>query len=208
MLREQLVEVYLREADAWLAVGDYEQALVALREGVETTGAERLSDREQDVRERVKLVKEVWYGQGDDLLSSTKGYKYDASGNLIESYDYGSGNDSYFSYEYDASGNLIKEVEYYAGSLAEWYEYEYDASGNRIKYFRYDSDGILEWRSEYEYDASGNQIKTSSYNSDGSLYGWYEYEYDASGNQIKKSYYYSDGSLSSWSEYEYAYIGE
>ncbi|MBD5532584.1 MAG: tetratricopeptide repeat protein [Lachnospiraceae bacterium] len=203
MLREQLVEVYLREADAWLAAGDYEQALIALREGVETTGAERLSDREQDVRGRVKPVKESAYNSDGSFLGWEE-YEYDANGNEIKGVSYDSDGSllRWYECEYDANGNLIKGSVYDSdGSLLRWYECEYDANGNRIKQSYYNSDGRLLWWYECEYDANGNLIKRVGY---AGSFGWYEYEYDAIGNQIKgTTHYASPSSFLGWEEYEY-----
>ncbi len=232
-LREQLVGVYLLESDAQLAAGDYEQAYAVLLEGAEVADAENLLDRAQDVRDKVKLVREEYdrteysgysvyeydtaghlirKGFTDPLLTWEE-YEYDAVGNLIKKvwYDEDGSISWWTEYEYDAVGDLIREVNYDEDGSIYWrveYEYEYDAVGNLIKEVQYvDSDHVSdeEYITEYEYDAIGNVIRITDYGPNGS--GGAEYEYDVVGNLIRTISYGSDPTGGSWAEYEYDTFG-
>ncbi len=234
-LREQLVGVYLLESDAQLAAGDYEQAYAVLLEGAEAADAENLLDRAQDVREKVKLVREE-YDRTE--YSGYSVYEYDTAGHLIRK-GFTDPLLTWEEYEYDAVGNLIKKVWYDEdGSISGWAEYEYDAVGDLIRevnhwhdvYEGIDYEYDYEWEYDYEYDnfgnlirkdtlgptggtcveyaydVSGNLIKKTDYGS-GGMDGWYEYEYDAVGSLIKEVRYNEGGSISGWMEYEYDAVG-
>lgn len=207
-LHRLLVDVCLQVADVWLAAGDYTQALTMLREGIDYTGDAALLEREQAVRDRIKVVKETWYSP-DDCVDGWIEYEYDVNGNLLSAINCDSDGLGYggSSYEYNAFGNVVR---WYSLLHTSNGEYVYDANGNRIKEIRYDEDRVDSW-TEYEYDANGNQIKEISYYSDGSVSGWHEYEYDANGDLTKDAdyfippYYNSDGSAGEWVVYEYEY---
>ncbi len=127
-------------------------------------------------------------------------YEYDNEGRVVTKTFYSSGKYSYaWGYKYDADGNMTQSYgrdEY--GNVTWRNEYEYDNFGNQIKYASYTDGGTLSYETDHLYDDHGNVIETSSYelNEDNFLemISKSKYEYDGNDNQIRSiSYYYPEG---------------
>jgi hypothetical protein len=154
-------------------------------------------DVESVVRTQYKLEEKFGEVVRGDIMGYGK-YCFNKAGDVIEEavYDpYNSLRDWKHIYKYDSSGNMIESAEYLSdGRLIDKFIYKYDTSGNIIERAWYDSYGSLGEKRiyKYEYDTSGNMIVKAEYESDGSLREKYIYKYDSSGNMIDATGYRSE----------------
>ncbi len=194
-LDSQNENVYLYEADIYLAQDRWEEAVEALNEGMDATGSEVLENRKNDIRDNLRIIKE----EMPNFESGTR-YEYDANGNQVKAVFYCDGGNEIegrVTYEYDAKGNLIKAVSTdETGIVLEWgeFKYEYDSNGYLTRKELCNENGLVVVYDEYQYDVNGNVIREINYQEDEyeNYITEYNYEYDAAGNQIKSAEYIED----------------
>jgi len=88
-------------------------------------------------------------------------YAYDTYGNRIEDYqEYP--NNRKTTYVFDSSGNIVEQKYYESGSLVEKYISVYNDNGDNVGYTKYNKDGIASFKYSYTYsnvDSNGNWLK-------------------------------------------------
>lgn len=204
-----LVEAYRLYADACLAQDKCTEAVQALIDGMEATGAEELSEREAYLREHIVAAgKEDVHYDADGNVVYRREAEYDGNGNETRCvrYDADGSLAGWYESQYDGEGRMVKFVSYHAGNVIfQWKEYEYDERGNQIRRESYTPDGVLYKWEESEFNEQNNLTRYVSYDEDGSIVGQrvFQYEYDERGSQIKCMSYLADGSLDEWQETEY-----
>ena len=194
---------YIGAAEAYAALGLYEEALAILTAGYEATGSaeiwELTAKYEAIVEELAAAVREAEEAAATAAATDTDG-QGDGQGTepgepWTERREYDDG--SYDIHEYDAAGKRINSIGYNPdGSVRR--VGEYDAGGNTIKNTWYNPDGTVHQIGEF--DAAGNNIKDTLYlyNPDGTVDFYQIHEYDAAGDYTGYTEYNPDGTKRSF----------
>lgn len=208
-LDKEHVEAYVKSAEIYLEMGEYEDAYEVLNEGLKATGNETFTEKIAYVKENVVQVKQIIYE--NENMTGWVAFEYNESINLQKGKVHNDVEDSSFSQweaEFGVVENETKVVMCDAtGNVLGGFEKEYDEAGNETKWIVHAEDGSIIARCEREYDEAGNEIKFVAYEKDGSVGECYEREYDEAGNEIKFVMYDVDGSISEWYEREYDKAG-
>ncbi len=175
------VDAYVKAADGWLKLNEYEEAYEVLQEGLKSTEDDLFSEKIEYLKENLVLVKETFYEDESMIWWSEP--------------------------EYDKECRIIGGTVYNAdGSIALLVEMEYDKMGNEISYVEFDQNGNVSLRRKSEYDEAGNEKKYVEYDEDGNVQLVIKRTYDSRGNEISYSHY-EDGVNIKY-EYEYGFTGD
>lgn len=190
-------DAYLGMAEVYIARKQFDEAMEILRQGVEKTRDQRLSDR----------LAELEDGNIADYWGRTlKETRYDGNGVLT----------CWYEYDYNDQGQCVGIISYGPdGNQIQHIEQRYDEQGRMI-YGRYSfsSDGRMngatytynsagEWetivldfgnRLVFTYDSDNRRIREDVYNESGKLIGYTIYEY-GDGYERKDSHYDASGAL-------------
>ena len=192
-------EAYLGLAEVYIAREQFDEAMDILRQGVEKTGDQRLSDR----------LAELESGNVSDYWGRTlKETHYDGNGALTY----------WFEYDYNDLGQCVGITSYGPdGSRIQHIDQRYDAQGHMVygRYswgddgtmggaaYTYNSEGMWE-KITFDsgesivcaYDAAGRRIRWDDYDKDGTLIGYTIFEYGD--GYERDNYYDADGTLSGY----------
>ena len=177
-------EAYISAADAYLNIGDFDQAEKILQEGYDTTGDETIA-------ELIEKYKEGNYHSSDGRVFRRNGYNengilvwyhmftHDIEGKeaSITSFDVDGNQTGHVDYVYDAQGRRTTANGYYLTGEVFVIEIEYDSQGNIIRKKRYEPDGTFLERQENTYDAQGRTKTENIYDANDVLLRYDEYEY-------------------------------
>lgn len=179
-------EAYERLADAYAALGDIENAVEILRQGIEAIGDNTLF---QD------YIDELTIGMERFPESSSEPMPTPASSDpRVERQDTPDG--GYFLYYYNAAGNMIRIESYRPDGTLQSIHY-YSEAGEALRTEFYNPDGTLHSYDLYYYDIAGNWMREEHYNADGmQTEYWLSYYDEAEGNCMRKEHYDAAGNLS------------
>lgn len=230
--KDQEIDTYLAWAESLVSIGEYEEALDALEDGVYYTQSEELSAKIEEINNaEVLLSKEVI----DRITGTSKVYEYNEKGleTKITYYDeYGSATKIKVC-EYDEEGNVTEYREYDGTDellgyvVCDWVvvegkkqcimtsyvciegvEYVFaqetvDEKNNTLSYTEYNADGSASVLKQYEYDEAGKLVKEEIVTDEESINNQYEYAYDDAGNVRGFVIRDADGEIVSAELFEY-----
>ena len=218
-------EAYLGLAEVYIAREQFDEAMDILRQGVEKTGDQRLSDRLAELEDGD--IADYWgrHYDGDGAVTCWFEYEYNQQGQCVGITSYGPDGSriQHIDQRYDAQGHMIygcyswgndgtmDGAAYTYNSEGMWEKitfdsgesvtFAYDAEGRRIRRDGYDKDGtptgytISEYGDGYERD--------NSYDADGTLRGYNVHLYNEQGQRVRYEQYNADGTLTDYSTEEY-----
>ncbi len=160
---------------------------------------------EQEFDEQGRLIKEIYFVQGEVFNSTV--YQYGTDGNCSRENHYDAENalTYYITYEYNSIGQKIKQTQYQDNKMFTETTMEYNDKGllsrsNNITwqggksynlYFYDENDYMIEHK-QYSVDSGGDTLRF-----------WHKYENDNEGNIKEDVEYYSDGAVKLITKYEY-----
>ena len=204
-------EAYISAADAYLNIGDFDQAEKILQEGYDATGDETIADilekyrsgnyRASDGRE---FLRSGYDAAGNLSWYHTLEYNADRSISRINHFD-ALGACSYsVEYTYDEQGNVLRGTNgFWGDGRLRPTEYVRDSQGELMSASTYNYDGDLEEHVLYEWNAVRDVRVTKHYNSEGVLQESSSTTYDQSKNPILIIWFDAQGKERSRGIYEY-----
>jgi YD repeat-containing protein len=217
-------DAYLGMAEVYIARKQFDAAMEILRQGVEKTGDQRLTDRLAELEDGNisdywgRTLKEIWYDENggvtcwfeydyNDLGQCTDITSYGPSGSQIQHmeqcYDE-QGLMIYGCYSWSGVGtmggatytyNNVGKCETIVLDSGNSQAFTYDSDGRQIRIDYYDENENLTGYCIYEY--GDNYRRESGYSADGTLRHYSTIEYDADGKRIADKSYDGDGNLTS-----------
>ena len=171
-------DAYLGMAEVYIARKQFDEAMEILRQGVEKTGDQRLTDRLAELEDGNiadywgRTLKEIWYDENGALTCWLE-YDYNDLGQCTDITSYG------------PDGNQIQHI-----------EQRYDEQGRRVYEIYSMSDyGEMEGMT-YIYNNAG-QCEKAVYDSGGGM----AHTYDSEGRGIRTDYYVKNENLTGYSIY-------
>lgn len=223
-------DAYLGMAEVYIARKQFDEAIEILRQGVEKTGDQRLSDRLAELENGEisdywgRLRKEIWYDKNGDVTCWYE-YDYNDQGQCVGITSYGSDGSQiqHMDLRYDEQGRRVYEIY----SMSDYGEMEgmtyiynnagqcekavydsgggmahtYDSEGRGIRTDYYDKNENLTGYNTYEY--GDGYRRESEYSADGTLNGYGIIIYNEQGKRVRDEHYEADGTLSYYSTMEY-----
>lgn len=223
-------EAYLGLAEVYIAREQFDEAMDILRQGVEKTGDQRLSDRLAELEDGDiadywgRTLKETHY-DGDGAVTCWFEYEYNQQGQCVGITSYGPDGSriQHIDQRYDAQGHMIygcyswgndgtmDGAAYTYNSEGMWEKitfdsgesvtFAYDAEGRRIRRDGYDKDGTPTGYTISEY--GDGYERDNSYDADGTLRGYNVHLYNEQGQRVRYEQYNADGTLTDYSTEEY-----
>ena len=222
---------YLGMAEVYIARKQFDEAMEILRQGVEKTGDQRLTDRLSELEDGNiadywgRTLKETRY-DGNGALTCWFEYDYNDLGQCTDITSYGpdgsqiqhieqrydeQGNTLYGVYGLFDDGSILGATFTYnsTGDCEKWIldsgesiTLTYDAEGRCVrKDFYYDKTGAL---TNYETTEYGdNYVRYSNYDADGMLWGYYVHIFNEQEQCVKAESYDANGILTDYSIYVY-----
>ena len=215
-------DAYLGMAEVYIARKQFDEATEILRQGVEKTGDQRLTDRLAELEDGNiadywgRTLKETNY-DGNGALTYWFEYDYNDLGQCVGITSYGPDGSriQHIDQRYDAQEHMIygryswsndgrmNGATYTYNSAGEWETivldfgnrlvFTYDAAGRQIRRDDYDKDGTLTMYVTTEY---GNGYERDNfYDADGTLSGYNVHLYNEQGQQVRYEYHEPDGTL-------------
>ena len=219
-------EAYLGLAEVYIAREQFDEAMDILRQGVEKTGDQRLSDRLAELESGNvsdywgRTLKETHY-DGDGAVTCWYEYEYNEQGQCVGITSYGPDGSriQHIDQRYDAQGHMIygcyswgndgtmdgAAYTYNSEGMPEKMTldsgesivYAYDAAGRQIRRDGYDKDGTPTGYTISEY---GDGYKQDNfYDADGTLNGYYVNLYNEQGQRVRYEHHEPDGTLTDYS---------
>ena len=192
-------DAYLGMAEVYIARKQFDEAMEILRQGVEKTRDQRLSDRLAELEDGNiadywgRTLKEIWYDENGDVTCWYE-YDYNDQGQCVGITSYGSDGSQiqHMDLRYDEQGRRVYEIY----SMSDYGEMEgmtyiYNNAGQCEKAV-YDSGGGM----AHTYDSEGRGIRTDYYDKNENLTGYRIYEYGD--NYRRESGYSADGTLNGY----------
>ena len=224
-------DAYLGMAEVYIARKQFDEAMEILRQGVEKTGDQRLTDRLSELEDGNiadywgRTLKETRY-DGNGALTCWFEYDYNDLGQCTDITSYGpdgsqiqhieqrydeQGNTLYGVYGLFDDGSILGATFTYnsTGDCEKWIldsgesiTLTYDAEGRCVrKDFYYDKTGAL---TNYETTEYGdNYVRYSNYDADGMLWGYYVHIFNEQEQCVKAESYDANGILTDYSIYVY-----
>lgn len=223
-------EAYLGLAEVYIAREQFDEAVDILRQGVEKTGDQRLSDRLAELEDGDiadywgRTLKETHY-DGDGAVTCWFEYEYNQQGQCVGITSYGPDGIriQHIDQRYDAQGHMIygcyswgndgtmDGAAYTYNSEGMWEKitfdsgesvtFAYDAEGRRIRRDGYDKDGTPTGYTISEY--GDGYERDNSYDADGTQRGYNVHLYNEQGQRVRYEQYNADGTLTDYSTEEY-----
>ena len=224
-------DAYLGMAEVYIARKQFDAAMEILRQGVEKTGDQRLTDRLADLEDGTiadywgRTLKETHY-DGNGALTCWYEYDYNDLGQCVGITSYGpEGNQiQYIEQRYDEQEHMIYGryswsddgkmdcATYTYNSAGEWESIvldsgnslalTYDSDGRQIRRDVYDESGKLIGHTIYEY-GDGYERKDSHYDASGALESYEIHLDNEQGQRVRYERYDADGTLTSYLTEEY-----
>jgi hypothetical protein len=143
----------------------------------------------------------------DGSLNAKNTNQYDAKGNIENNLYDAKGKwlgKTKILYKYDTSGNVIETKNYDSeGKFLGKSDNKYNFNGKKIEWLSYNAKDSLESIDIFKYDAKGTMVERDYCNPKGSLIYKNIYINDTNGNMIEWDLYKSDGSLKTKRTYKY-----
>ena len=224
------VDAYLGMAEVYIARKQFDEAMEILRQGVEKTRDQRLSDRLAELEDGNiadywgQTLKETHY-DGNGALTCWYEYDYNDQGQCVGITSYGpEGNQiQHIEQRYDEQGHMIygRYSWYYDGkmdcaiytynSMGKWetivmdsghsLTFTYDSDGRQIRRDCYDETGKLTGHTTLEY--GDNYQRKNYYDASGALESYEIYLYNEQGQKVRYEHYNADGILTFYATGEY-----
>ncbi len=223
-------DAYLGMAEVYIARKQFDAAMEILRQGVEKTGDQRLTDRLAELENGNiadywgRTLKEIWYDENGGVTCWFE-YDYNDLGQCTDITSYGPGGSQIQHMEqcYDEQGLMIYGCYSWSGvGTMGGATYTYNNvgkcetivldSGNSLA-FTYDSDGRKIRTDDYDenenltgyriYEYGDNYRQESGYSADGTLNGYWIVIYNEQGRPIRQESHSADGTLRHYSTIEY-----
>lgn len=225
------VDAYLGMAEVYIARKQFDEAMEILRQGVEKTRDQRLTDRLAELEDGNisdywgRTLKETHY-DGNGALTYWFEYDYNDLGQCVGITSYGpEGNQiQHIEQRYDEQEHMIygryswsydgrmNGATYTYNSAGEWETivldfgnrlvFTYDSDNRRIREDVYNKSGKLIGYTIYEY-WDGYERKDSRYDASGALESYQIQLYNEQGQRVRYESYDSDGNLTGYSTEEY-----
>lgn len=223
-------DAYLGMAEVYIARKQFDEAMEILRQGVEKTGDQRLTDRLAELEDGNisdywgRTLKETHY-DGNGALTCWYEYDYNDQAQCVGITSYGPDRSQvqHMDQRYDAQGDMIYGCySWYDDGKMDGATYTYNSvgrletivldSGNSLA-FTYDSDGRQIRRDVYDetgkvaghvtYEYGGNYERDNHYDASGALESYAIHLYNEQGQRVRYEHYNADGILTGYSTEEY-----
>lgn len=189
-------DAYLGMAEVYIAREQFDEAIEILRQGVEKTGDQCLSDRLAELENGKisdywgRLRKEIWYDENGDVTCWYE-YDYNDQGQCVGITSYGPDGSQlqYVEQCYDEQGHMIYGCYSWSGAgTMRGAAYTYNSAGKRETIVIDSGDSLV-----YTYDLDGREIREDTYDESGKLTGYRTREYGD--GYDRKNYYNANEEL-------------
>ncbi len=191
------VDAYMGIVEAYMGMGDTENALKYAKEGYEVTGAERLAER---VKILERQQEENLPQTETEAQAETTEQRLDEGWVLLEEMNYEEAMQCFWEILEEEPENVeayLGIVEIYIRTSEFDKALEYAQKGYEITGAERLKEKIDMLEGSYILDSQGRIKKKSNYDDEGNLRWWHIYEYDATDSQTYVTAYDAEGNVTS-----------